>query len=161
LPRPDVARLPAPLLVFGWGNPSRGDDALGPLFVERLQQRLGAAAGVECLTDFQLQVEHALDLAGRQRVLLVDASLGAAAPFEVSAVRPSRDATSFATHAVSPQALLQVFVELNGHAPPPTTLLAIRAQSFELGEPPGDAARRHLDAALRWALDWIASGRAG
>ena len=26
----------APLLVFGWGNPSRGDDALGPLLVEQL-----------------------------------------------------------------------------------------------------------------------------
>jgi Ni,Fe-hydrogenase maturation factor len=24
-------------LVFGVGNPSRGDDALGPLFIERLE----------------------------------------------------------------------------------------------------------------------------
>ena len=25
-----------PLLVLAWGNPSRGDDALGPLLAERL-----------------------------------------------------------------------------------------------------------------------------
>ena len=48
------------VLVFGWGNPSRGDDALGPLFVDAVEAM--KLPGVECLTDFQLQVEHALDL---------------------------------------------------------------------------------------------------
>ena len=45
--------MTAPLLVFGWGNRSRGDDALGPLFVERLQLMAEAAglAGLEFLDD--------------------------------------------------------------------------------------------------------------
>jgi NAD-reducing hydrogenase large subunit len=30
--------LTAPTLIFGWGNPSRGDDALGPLFVEHFTE---------------------------------------------------------------------------------------------------------------------------
>jgi hypothetical protein len=75
--------LTAPTLIFGWGNPSRGDDALGPLFVEHftaLAARHPEWGAVECLTDFQLQVEHALDLQGRRRVLFVDASLDAPAP---------------------------------------------------------------------------------
>ena len=55
---------PAPRLVIGIGNPSRGDDAIGPLAVERLEAL--ALPGVELLTDFQLQVEHALDLIGRR-----------------------------------------------------------------------------------------------
>ena len=59
-----------PLLVFGWGNPSRGDDALGPLFVERIEAL--ELPGVSCLTDFQLQVEHALDIQDRRQVLFVD-----------------------------------------------------------------------------------------
>jgi hydrogenase maturation protease len=146
---------PAPLLVFGWGNPSRGDDALGPLFVERLQAALGESPQVEFLTDFQLQVEHALDLAGRARVLLVDASVDAAPPFEARDLRPSRDATSLSSHAVSPVALLQAFVELHRRDPPPTTLLAIRAESFDLGEPLGAAAQAHLDEAIGWAKRWI------
>ncbi|MDP3326412.1 MAG: Ni/Fe hydrogenase, partial [Hydrogenophaga sp.] len=67
----------APLLVFGWGNPSRGDDALGPLLVEQLAGLAQMSSGrLECLTDFQLQVEHALDLRGRERVLFVDAAIG-------------------------------------------------------------------------------------
>ncbi|MCC7218819.1 MAG: hydrogenase maturation protease, partial [Burkholderiales bacterium] len=62
----------APFLVIGIGNPSRGDDALGPLLVERIEAM--DLPGVECLTDFQLQVEHALDLVGREQVVFVDAT---------------------------------------------------------------------------------------
>jgi hydrogenase maturation protease len=145
--------MTAPLLVFGWGNPSRGDDALGPLFVERLEA-LGLP-GVECLTDFQLQVEHALDLKDRQRVLFVDASLDAAAPFTVAAIGPVKDA-SFSTHAMSPQAVLEVHRQLEVGDPPPTTLLGIRGEAFELGEPLSAAAAAHLDAAVAWAAAWAA-----
>ncbi len=145
----------APVLVFGWGNRSRGDDALGPLFVEQLRSALPPDAGVECLEDYQLQPEHALDLIGRQRVLFVDASLSAAAPFAVSAVQVQRDA-SFSSHAMSPQALLQAYCDVQGSAPPPATLLAIRGESFTLGEPPAAAALRHMAAALQWAHGWLA-----
>ena len=61
-----------PILIFGYGNPSRGDDAIGPLLIERLE--ILNLPDVDLLTDFQLQVEHALDLRGRERVLFVDAS---------------------------------------------------------------------------------------
>jgi hydrogenase maturation protease len=145
----------APFLVFGWGNLSRGDDALGPLFVERVRAVLAPDASVELLDDYQLQIEHALDLAGRQQVLFVDASLRCIAPFEVRPLSPAKD-VSFTTHALSPQALMQVYCEVQGVAPPTCTLLAIRGERFELGEPPGLAALAHLDAALRWAGSWLA-----
>ena len=70
----------APVLVFGWGNLSRGDDALGPMLVDRLRALLPDDSGVEFLDDYQLQIEHALDLVGRDRVLFVDASLRAQPP---------------------------------------------------------------------------------
>ncbi len=145
-----------PLLVIGWGNPSRGDDALGPLFVEQLQAAAGNAP-VEWLTDYQLQVEHALDLAGRERVLFVDAATHCAAPFEVTQVQPARD-PSFTTHALSPAALLQVYQQVGCGAPPPCSLLAIRAEHFELGQPPGPAALAHLAQALQWGQRWLAQG---
>jgi predicted GNAT family N-acyltransferase len=83
----------APLLVLAWGNPSRGDDALGPLLAERLLihvQTAGLASRVEVLTDFQLQVEHALDLVGRERILFVDAALDLAEPFTVRPLQAAR-----------------------------------------------------------------------
>jgi hydrogenase maturation protease len=148
--------MTAPLLVFGWGNLSRGDDALGPLFVERLRAALAPAAAVEFLDDYQLQVEHALDLVGRQRVLFVDASRTCGESFEVTPLHAGRDA-SFTTHAMSPQALLQVFLDLEGRDPPPCTMLAIRGERFELGEAPSPAALAHLAAALEWVRAWLAA----
>ncbi len=144
--------MKAPLLVFGWGNPSRGDDALGPLFVERIEAM--NLPGVECLTDFQLQVEHALDLHDRRRVLFVDASIAAAAPFTAERIEAAKD-ESFSTHAISPQSVLQVYRDLEDEEAPPCWLLAIRGERFELGEPPSDAAQQNLEAALRWATEWL------
>jgi hydrogenase maturation protease len=144
--------LTAPILIFGWGNPSRGDDALGPLFVERIEA-LGLPQ-VECLTDFQLQVEHALDLKGRARVLFVDAGVDtptiAAAPIEAA-----RD-TSFTTHAISPQSVMQTFVDIERRPPPPCWLLTIGGCSFELGEPLSPIAAANLESALTWAGSWLA-----
>ena len=144
-----------PVLVFGWGNLSRGDDALGPLCIEHLRDALASCASVECLEDYQLQIEHALDLVGRQRVLFIDASLSCQAPFEVTLLQAAQDA-SFTTHAMSPQAVMQVFCQLRGAPPPPCTLLAIRGERFELGEPPSPAALANLAAALQWAQAWLA-----
>lgn len=127
------------VLVFGYGNPSRGDDGLGPALLERLE-------GCDCLTDFQLQVEHALDLKDRDLVLFVDASVACPAPFRLSRLRPARD-TSYTTHAVSPAAVLEVYRQLHGQEPPPCYLLSIRGDRFELGEDLSPAAIARLAAA--------------
>jgi hydrogenase maturation protease len=147
----------APLLVFAWGNASRGDDALGPLFVERSRELLnGSCDGrVEFLDDYQLQVEHALDLVGRDRVLFVDASLVCAAPFEASPLQAARE-SGFTSHALSPATVLSVFRTLYHVEPPPCTLLAIRGTRFELGEAPSSPALANLALALDWGLHWVA-----
>lgn len=150
----------AGLLVFGYGNPSRGDDALGPSLLERLEQRLDpgirqAAGGIEFLTDFQLQVEHALDLVGRKLVLFADAHASCPPPFRLERLAEAEDVT-YTTHALSPAAVLSVYRKIQGAAPPPCFLLGIRGERFELGEGLSAAAGRHLDAALGLAVDLCA-----
>jgi len=149
---------PKKLLVVGWGNLSRGDDALGPLCVAALQARLPRAwlDQIEFLDDYQLQVEHALDLLGRQALLFIDASLSCEAPFCVSTPLAQRD-ISYSSHALSVPALLQVFGDLYGHSAAPATLLAIRGEAFELGQAMSPTAQAHLAAATAWALDWVES----
>ncbi|WP_342618135.1 hydrogenase maturation protease [Rhodoferax sp. GW822-FHT02A01] len=148
---------PAPpeLLVLGWGNLSRGDDALGPRCLTALREALPPHLmhRVEFLEDYQLQVEFALDLVGRKHVLFIDASVDCVAPFEVRQAQPRKD-SSISSHALSPEALLQVFVTVQSQAPPLATVLAIRASSFELGEPMTAVAEQHLEAAAQWAMDW-------
>ena len=143
---------PNPDLIFTWGNPSRGDDALGPALYELLQQ--ADLNGVELLTDFQLQIEHSIDLEGRECVLFVDASTSASAPFEIIRLQPEQDA-SYTTHAMSPQALLSVYQQVNGSAPPPAWLLSIRGYEFGLGLPLSPAARKHLLAAFNHVKELI------
>ena len=96
----------APKLVIAIGNPSRGDDALGPMFLDRIAAL--ALPDVELITDFQFQVEHALDLVGRDEVTLVDADAAGTPPFRYTMVSPSAD-RSITTHALSPAALLDTY----------------------------------------------------
>ena len=130
-------------LIIGIGNPSRGDDALGPLLIERLEAL--APPGVELLTDFQLQVEYALDLQGRQEVIFIDASVNAPAPYTFTPAAAEEDA-SYSSHELSPGAVLHAYQKLFG-PPPNAYVLAVRGDSFELGDELSPAARSNLEAA--------------
>lgn len=140
-----------PLLVFAYGNPSRGDDALGPCLIERLEarQRGGAFRQVDLLTDFQLQVEHALDLQGRELVVFADAASNGPEPFSFEPLLPEPE-TGYTTHAMTPGAVLRVFQQVMQQDPPPARLLAIRGYRFDLGQPLSDAASRNLEEATSY-----------
>jgi hydrogenase maturation protease len=140
--------LASHLLIFGYGNPSRGDDALGPLLLERLQ--IQGFPNVEFLTDFQLQVEHALDLHGRDLALFVDAHLTCPPPLQFTRLHPASD-RSYTTHAMSPAAVLQVYLDIHHSPPPPAFMLSIRGEQFELGEDLSHPAQENLQAALQFA----------
>jgi len=85
----------APVVVIAVGNPSRGDDAIGPELAERLEAE--ALPDVEVIVDYQLQIEHSLELEGRRLAVFVDASISIPAPCSVDVVLPERDA-SHSTH---------------------------------------------------------------
>ena len=166
-----------PWLVLAVGNPSRGDDALGPELIERLSLAEGTASDVEYLIDFQLQVEHALDLKGRHGILFVDA----ARPGVVTQRRPSDCATVMgahekpegvvivsivaddqvppASHALKAEAVLHVARHLDGEVPP-AWQLAIEGESFGLGEGLSTAAEHHLKQAVDLAQEWLSTRRA-
>ena len=136
----------APILLFGIGNPSRGDDAIGPLAIEQLQ--VFELSGIELLTDFQLQVEHALDLVGRREVVFIDAAASGAEPFRLEPVFPAANNTAM-THALSPAAVLEAFERVMDVPLPDVFSLAVRGYEFELGTAMSSAAAANLDAAVR------------
>ena len=141
------------LVIIACGNPSRGDDALGPLCVERL--RTFAEPDVEVLEDFQLHIEHAVDLEQRMLALFIDASVACPAPYQFTRLAPMRD-TSYSSHALSPAAVLHVYQQVYNQPPPPSFQLAIRGQSFTLGEPLSASAEAHLAAALEFIQQLLA-----
>ena len=137
-----------PILVFGYGNLSRGDDALGPLLLERIDDTCNQDS-IEILTDFQLQVEHALDLENRKLVLFVDASVSCKTAFDFFELQALKD-KSYSTHAMSPAAVLQVYQSIKKQNPPPAFLLSIQGLSFELGEELSPQAENNLNLAVQF-----------
>jgi hydrogenase maturation protease len=137
-----------PILIFGYGNLSRGDDALGVLMLEHIEANFDLK-NIDLLTDFQLQIEHALDLENRELVVFVDASVKSEIAFEFTRLQPVRD-LSHTTHAMSPAAILDTYQTIKKETPPPCFLLAIGADSFELGEDLGNTARQNLAKACEF-----------
>jgi len=141
-----------PVLIFGYGNLSRGDDALGPLLLEYLVENAQAVLHwVDILSDFQLQIEHALDLENRKLVLFVDASVACTKAFDFVELVPARD-DSYTTHAMSPSAVMAVYQTVKKQTPPPCFLLSIKGETFELGEGLSKEAELHLLTARKFAL---------
>ena len=170
--------MTAPVVVFAVGNPSRGDDALGPVLAERVRARLaasGLADAVDVIEDFQLQIEHALDLQGRSLALFIDAGDGTPSPLTLEPTGPSPLA-SHSTHALAPEAVLEVYRRTEGAEPPPAFVLCVRGEDFELGAPLTAAAGERADlvmevlgelladrspAAWQGVVDRLADGRKG
>ncbi len=132
-------------LIIGIGNPSRGDDALGPRAIDRLEAL--NLPDVELLTDFQLQVEYLLDMEARKEVVFIDASASGEEAFQFAPVTALAD-QSYSSHALTPAAVLAAYERHYGQAAPPAYVLAIRGYEFELGEELSKRAALNLEAAL-------------
>jgi hydrogenase maturation protease len=144
----------APFLVLAIGNESRGDDALAPLLVRQLE-REGIDSAVEVIEDYQLQVEHVTDLAGRTAVLFVDADMSCTAPFHFSEITATRD-DSYTSHAMTPSALLHTYRQVYGKEAPCSLLMRIRGYEFELGESVSKEAVVNLGCAIDEIRCWLA-----
>ena len=142
--------MSAPVVIFAVGNPSRGDDAIGPELYGRLEKWLeiqGLLEQFELIEDFQLQIEHALDLQGRQLALFIDAGENTAAPYTFQRIAAATG-IAHTTHELPPEAVLQVYRQTEGSEPPPSFVLCVRGEEFELGEPLTASAAAHVDAAF-------------
>jgi hydrogenase maturation protease len=140
------------IVVFASGNRSRGDDAIGPLLLERLASWLaeqGRSGEFELIDDYQLQIEHALDLQGRRLALFIDAGWNTPAPLEFYAAAPAKvpGGGRGATHSLRPQDVLDVYRRVTHADPPPSFVLCVRGERFELGEGLSSQARAHVEAA--------------
>ena len=136
--------MPKPILIFAYGNLSRGDDALGPLLLEYVEEHSNLNQ-IDLLCDFQLQIEHALDIEHRELVLFVDASVACQQAFSFTQLKANKD-KSYTTHAMSPSAVLDVYQSIKHQVPPPCFLLSIKAEKLELGEGLSSEAKQNLQS---------------
>ena len=146
----------AEVLLTAWGNASRGDDGLGPLLLHRLQawaaspEQAGLAERFEWVEDFQLQIDHALDLQGKTLALYIDAGQNTPAPFAFAPIAPAQQPWH-TTHAMPPESVLAVYEQMTKNPPCPCFTLCVSGQDFSLRETLSPAAQTHLESAFAFA----------
>ncbi|MBI2522351.1 MAG: hydrogenase maturation protease [Bdellovibrio sp.] len=134
------------LLIQAIGNPARGDDGLGPRFIEELSKRAMLATHTQW--DYQLSIEHAELFSKYKRVLIVDASKSGNGPFQFSTVLAGQN-TYISSHILLPQNILAL-TQLLYHAYPQVYLLAIKGEIFNLSENLSKVAEFNLYETMRF-----------
>jgi hydrogenase maturation protease len=138
------------ILVFGYGNPGRQDDALGidlTCEIERWSKKKGLK-NISFEQNYQLNIEDAEKISNFDRVIFVDASINDIGPFSFEEVKPDLK-TEFTMHAVSPSFVLGLCQQIfNKH--PETFQLQIKGFSWEFMEQSSANARKNLKEAVEF-----------
>jgi hydrogenase maturation protease len=122
--RPDV-------LVIGYGNSIKGDDALGHVVAAEIERRLTDDA-VRVVTAEILTTDLLPDVAAAQLVIFLDASCaGAVGRVECRPVQPDCTSAASMAHTLSVGALLGFVQQFYGRAPN-SYLITSPAADFEL-----------------------------
>jgi hydrogenase maturation protease len=157
-PREITARV----LLIGYGNVLRGDDALGPMAAERLRPLLTGALRInaELLSCHQLYPELAEPLARCELALFVDAvACGEPGTVRVQRLWPQSGDTASLTHHVQPAALLALAQALYGRAPE-AMLVTGSGATFENCESLSEQGRKALHEICRLVPRLIQNFRA-
>ncbi len=138
------------MLIIGYGNPLRGDDALGWRVTQRLRD-LVTDPEVEILTLHQLLPELMDTLSRAERAIFIDAA-AEGSPGEVveRALTPAVTAASF-THAATPEALLTGARLLYGSAPE-GAMISVAGADFSLGAGLSEAVGAQVDRVVAMVL---------
>ena len=122
------------VLIFGYGNPGRQDDALGVLLADKMQKwaRENNIESIGFDTNYQLNIEDALTVSEYELVIFADASIEQIDHILLTKVKPNQK-TEFTMHAMSPDFVLHLCQSLYNKYPE-TYLLHIKGTEFELKE---------------------------
>lgn len=139
------------IYVYGFGNPGRQDDGLGPMITDKLESE--NIEGVTTDSNYQLNIEDADNIAGSDLVIFVDASIDADEPFSFKKIEPSAEIT-FTTHSMSPESVIALCGDIHGRIPE-TYVLAIRGYEWEMFEGLSAKAISNFNDAYRFLLERI------
>lgn len=119
------------ILIIGYGNPLRSDDAIGQHVAQAMQQCLHHIQ-LQVHITYQLMPELASLISSAQIVVFIDALMGGT-PGEVihEKVVPTESIGSL-THHVTPGSLLAAASELYGKAPS-GILISVAGEAFHYG----------------------------
>lgn len=124
------------LNLFTWGNPSRGDDAIGPALHQIIKRLIAELSlkNIQLIEDFQLQPEHVFDINEDACLVFIDASYQGNSAYQITPVNRVEE-IGYTSHALSPEALLTLYEKTRNKHCPPAFLLSVRGYHFDFGAP--------------------------
>jgi hydrogenase maturation protease len=144
------------LLVIGYGNPLRGDDAVGQVVARVLSDWY--LPNVKVLSLHQLAPELADDLAEVGTVYFIDACMDRTLEHPRVAEIQSGNSTVNVSHFSSPQDLLVLAKQLYD-CEPRAYLIEIPAESFEINEGLSAKARKGVKEVLEYLRGVLANNQ--
>lgn len=138
------------VLFYGYGNPGRQDDGLGNRFIELLESWAAEnkVDWIETESNYQLNIEDAMNIKDKELVVFVDASTEELDGFTVSRVEPDEGRAEFTLHAASPSFVVALCLKVFDKVPP-SYLLHIRGYEWAFMEGLSDKAGDNLDKAFK------------
>lgn len=147
------------ILVYGYGNPGRGDDGLGIEMVRMIQEWIDRH-GLGCMTsenNYQLNVEDAETISKMEIVVFVDATKDEDIhEYKFCSIEPSDTKVEFTMHAVSPEYILGLSKKLFKKLPE-TYILAIRGYEWDFKEGLSHNANLNLEQAFQFLTRKLAN----
>jgi hydrogenase maturation protease len=139
------------VLVYGYGNPGRQDDALGIEMTKKVDEWINEhkITNIETDSNYQLNVEDAEKISSKDVVIFVDATEEEIHEYKFSHLLPSSEKIEFTMHAVAPEYVLHVCKDLFGKTPK-ACMMAIRGFEWDFKEGLTDNAKLNLEQAFQF-----------
>ena len=133
------------ILIIGYGNTLRGDDAAGVRAAELMGSR---HPELEVVLRHQLTPELSEQIAASDIVFFLDAETGTTQP-NARLIEPAVEADQPRTHFFSPESLLALSRELHGRVPSKAYVIGIPAFHTGFTEELSAGAQQAVDASVR------------
>jgi hydrogenase maturation protease len=136
------------ILFYGYGNPGRKDDGLGPAVIDLVEKSIIEEEHKNIFVDsnYQLNIEDAYTIRDYDIVIFIDASIEDIDDYILTRVEPS-DKVNYTMHSVSPSFILDLCKKMYNYTPE-TFLLHIKGYAFELKEGLTEQAEKNMEKAV-------------
>ena len=144
------------ILIYGYGNPGRQDDALGVRLVESIEQWISSEniKNVETDCNYQLNIEDSARISESDIIIFVDATVEDIDDLLFTTVNPDNSRIEFSMHAVSPAFVLDLCRKIYNKCPE-TYLLHIKGYEWDFEEKLSDNAIINLEKAIEFTKQKI------
>jgi hydrogenase maturation protease len=132
------------VLIIGYGNTLRGDDAAGIRAVELIAKR---HPEIESVCMHQLMPELAEQIAENEIVFFCDADVNVKQP-NVRLIVPSNEMDQPRTHFISPESLLRLSQQLYQRMPLKAFIIGIPASQFEFSEELSELTKKAVEESV-------------